>query len=71
MSHCAVAIQCVEFGIIEDNEEAYINLFDETLTVEEKRKKMLKLFNTESFTACMYCNGLCDDRKRFITAEQK
>jgi hypothetical protein len=70
MSPCAVTSQCMEFGVIEDNPEEYIDLFDEISTVEEKREKMKKIFNMQGFTACMYCNGFSEDSERFIPAEQ-
>lgn len=70
MSPCAVAIQCAEFGVIEDDPEKYVDLFDETVSVKAKQNKMIKLFNAPSFTACMYCKGLCEDSERFIPAEQ-
>lgn len=69
MYPCAPCRYCKEQGI-EDNYNEYIYLFDETLTIEQQRQKILNIYNGKSLSACGYCNGICDDSPRFIPAEQ-
>lgn len=47
-----------------------MDLFDLTLTDEEKKVRMQELLGEEVIKACRYCNGLCEDSPRFIPAEQ-
>lgn len=55
-------------GTIEANE--YLNLFDETMSVEQLREKFCKLQNAKSFATCAYCRGFFDESPRFKPAEQ-
>ena len=47
-----------------------LDLFDDTLSLEEQRKKIRSVLKGKSLKACAYCNGLCDNSPRFIPAEQ-
>lgn len=67
---CGASSRCMELNIIPKNEEEYIDLFDESLTIEEQRNKIKGIQNTNSLTACAYCNGFCEDSPRFPPAEQ-
>jgi len=69
MFPCGPARRCQKLGIVDDEKE-YINLFDETLSVEEQREKIQAVFDGKSLKACAYCNGLCDDSPRYLPAEQ-
>ncbi|MGN0577440.1 MAG: radical SAM protein [Ruminiclostridium sp.] len=48
----------------------YIDLFDESLTVEQQRKKITDIYNGNYLSACEYCNGMCEDSVRYKPAEQ-
>ena len=52
------------------NSDEYLNLNDETMTVEQQKEKFLKLQNAKSFATCAYCHGFFDESPRFKPAEQ-
>lgn len=68
MSACRVVEQCRFFGITNNSSE-YLNVFDDT-SIEEKREKLLNIFNHEMFSACQFCNGMYEGSERFVPAEQ-
>lgn len=68
ISTCRVVEQCRYFGIV-DNPDEYLSVFEDS-SVEEKRQKLLGLFDKKSYDACRYCNGFCEDSVRFVPAEQ-
>ena len=69
MYPCGPCRRCKELGIV-DNYSEYINLFDDTLTPEEQRQKIAAIYRKERLAACAYCNGMCDDSRRFRPAQQ-
>lgn len=70
MYPCSPYRRCNELEIIEDNYSEYIDLFDDKLTVEEQRQKIQSIYDATSLTACAYCDGMCEDSKRYFPAEQ-
>ncbi len=48
----------------------YIDLNDETLSIEQQRQKIINIYYSKCLETCAYCNGLCDDSPRFQPAEQ-
>jgi len=48
----------------------YIDLCDETLTIEQQREKFKKIFDGKCLETCKYCSGLCKDSVRIKPAEQ-
>ncbi len=48
----------------------YIDLFDDTLSVEDQRKKIMNMYTTNYLETCKYCNGFCENSPRFTPAEQ-
>lgn len=68
ISTCRVVEQCRYFGVV-DNPDEYLSVFDST-SVEEKRNKLMGLFDKKYYSACRYCNGFCQDSERFVPAEQ-
>lgn len=48
----------------------YVDLMDDTLSIEEQRKKILNIYNAKCLETCAYCNGWNDDSPRFTPAEQ-
>lgn len=69
MYPCTPYRRCKELGLIDDYSE-YIDLFDDTLSIEDQRQKIKNIYNGRSLSACAYCNGLCDDSPRFVPAQQ-
>jgi hypothetical protein len=69
MYPCSPARICNELGI-SNNDNDYIDLLDETLSVEEQRNKIRTILDGTQLDACAYCNGLCEDSERFVPAEQ-
>ncbi|GHS96337.1 hypothetical protein AGMMS50276_14560 [Synergistales bacterium] len=69
ISLCAFARRAVELGVFDAPKEQ-IDLHNESKSMEEKREVFLEWEHKKSFTACMYCNGRCNDSERFAPAEQ-
>ncbi|MBS5523682.1 MAG: radical SAM protein [Clostridiales bacterium] len=69
MYPCGPSRRCQELGITGDYSE-FINLFDDTLTVEQQREKIAEIYNRKSLSACSYCYGMCDDSVRYAPAQQ-
>lgn len=61
--------KCKELGLV-DNYDEYVDLFDESLSIEEQRQKIRHLYHVKKLSACVYCNGMCDDSTRVVPAEQ-
>lgn len=69
MYPCPPARRCDEMKII-GSEDERVDLFDDSLSVEQQREKILAIFQKKSLKACAYCNGMCPDSERFRPAEQ-
>lgn len=61
---------CVQNGIVEDDPSLYIDLRDETHSIEEQRKKVAEFSKIDYLPACAYCRGCHEDSVRFVPAEQ-
>ena len=61
---------CHEYGVTQGNSNEYINLLDDSLTVEEQRQKIKNIYARKSLSACAYCNGMCENSPRFTPAVQ-
>lgn len=48
----------------------YVDLMDETVSVEMQRQKIVNINNAKVLETCAYCNGIYDDSPRFMPAEQ-
>jgi hypothetical protein len=55
---------------VNDDGTQYVNMQDNSLTVEQLREKLLSLRSRDFLTACTNCNGFITDGKRFAPAEQ-
>ena len=53
-----------------DNDSEYLNLLDDSLSIEDQRNKIAAIYSMKSLSACSYCNGLCEDSARVIPGEQ-
>lgn len=58
-----------ELGL-EVNPNEYIDLYDDTMTIDEKREKIRRIQNSKYLDMCSYCNGLCKDSVRIKPGEQ-
>lgn len=61
---------CHERGLLKDNDHEFINLYDDSLTIEQQREKIRALYQINVLTACKYCTGMCDDSQRFVPGQQ-
>ncbi len=52
------------------SENEYVDILDDSLSIEEQKVKIRNIYNASYFETCAYCNGLCDDSERFKPAEQ-
>ena len=69
MYPCGPSRRCRELGIaVEDSE--YIDLFDDSLTVEAQREKIAAIYQKKSLAACAYCNGMHGNSPRFQPGQQ-
>lgn len=48
----------------------YIDLMDDTLSIEEQRDKISNIYKAKCLETCAYCNGWSDSSPRFQPAEQ-
>jgi hypothetical protein len=70
LSPCAMTLQCIEFDVHDGDVNEYVDLFDERYSRNKQISKMLRIFEADRLSACVYCNGLCEDSIRFKPAEQ-
>lgn len=81
MNFCAVAVEgkvfpCPVMYSLEQiyhripEPHEYIDLFDNSESISEKRTKWSELYSLRKLTACKNCNGICSDSKRYMPAEQ-
>lgn len=66
---CSQSMHAMRLGRF-DAPEDYFNLFDESITISEMRKKVESWYSVDNFVACQYCDGMCEDSIRFTPAEQ-
>lgn len=69
MYPCSACRRCKELGVA-DNYDEYIDLFDDSLTIEQQREKIANIYKRKSLVACTYCNGMHEESPRFTTARQ-
>ena len=67
---CGRSYRRMEIGLIPRNSAEYVDLFDNTVSIEEKRETLLAMFHSDYGTSCAFCYGLCKDSKRYTPAEQ-
>lgn len=67
---CSVVFRRFKLGQSVD-EKDYVNIIDQSLTTDEKRKKISDIYNTDCLESCEYCTyALSDDAPRFPPAVQ-
>ena len=67
---CPRSSHGTDLGIITNNEDDYINLLDKTISIEEKKKLIIKLFKKKCILACDYCDFATSKSKKIPVAEQ-
>ena len=66
---CGRSYMRIDAGL-EVNPEEYIDLFDDSVTIEQQRDKIRRINNATHLDFCRYCNGLYPGCKRIKPAEQ-
>lgn len=67
---CGRSYRGMELGVIEKDEEQYIDLLSDDFDVEREKKHLQRLIDLKELKICKYCNGLRPDSERFVPAEQ-
>lgn len=67
---CHLQFQLHDRGIVKTPKNEYVDLMDDTETIEEKRKTMAGFYELKMLTACMWCPGLDDSVPRHTPAVQ-
>lgn len=67
---CAPQRRCIELGVISENPNEVIDLFDQNSTDDEIICRLEHIYELDVLSACKYCNGLCEDSVRYNPAEQ-
>ena len=66
---CGKIYPRINAGLEVDPDE-YIDLFDDSVTIEQQREKISHINSAEYLDFCRYCNGLYPGCKRIKPAEQ-
>lgn len=67
---CSRSFWRMKQGIIPKRIGEYVPLMDATLSIEEKRKILMEMYEQKSSTSCAHCVGLCNDVERVAPAQQ-
>ncbi len=67
---CPRSGHATDLGMIQNNEEDYLDLLDQTLSIEDKKEKMKKLYQKDYIMACDYCNYGTSKCQHIPVAEQ-
>ena len=70
MHTCTRSHWRIRQGIIPRNPDEYIDLRDDTLSIEQNRETLTEMNRRISTTSCAYCSGANDESVRYIPAEQ-
>jgi sulfatase maturation enzyme AslB (radical SAM superfamily) len=67
---CHVLRRCTELGIVPENPEECIDIFDPRLNDDTLRHNIEGLYRLDVLSACRYCFGFIEGRERKMPAEQ-
>ena len=67
---CPRSSHGTDLGIISNNEEDYLNLLDNNITLKDKQKKIFSLLKRKYIVACDYCDFATKQSKKINVAEQ-
>lgn len=67
---CARAYSTLQAGSISNTSDCFVNIMDETKSVDQIRQEIISMFSSDHYHACEFCNGFDDTSKRYPPAEQ-
>lgn len=67
---CPQTRRCIELGYIPLDPKEAVDMFDDSYTDDEIRQRILDRYALTILRACSFCDGQCDDSKRYPPAEQ-
>ena len=67
---CPRSSHGTDLGIIKDNSDDYVDLLDENLSIDDKKKKLIELSRKKCIKACDYCIYGTKESKKISVAEQ-
>lgn len=67
---CITAMHRLDFGIMPDSPDEYLDLYDEGTDIRRKKERLFSFSQRDYFTYCRHCNGIHEDSPRIIPAEQ-
>ena len=67
---CSRGFWRIHEGIIPKVKGEYVALMDDSISLEEKRRDLMEMYEKKSSTSCAYCVGLCNDVPRVTPAQQ-
>lgn len=68
---CSSYRRCLILGRIEDDPNEYFDLLDDSVSLEEKKERLVKFLRRDVFSSCAYCNGWLPGSKRFVPAQEQ
>lgn len=67
---CARAYSTLQAGMVEQTPENFVNIMDESKTIDEIRQEIVNMFTADYYPPCEFCNGFDSTSKRYEPAEQ-
>ncbi len=67
---CARAYSTLVAGSVDKESGCFVDIMDESKTVEMLREEIVNMFDADHYLACEYCNGFDSTSKRYEPAEQ-
>lgn len=68
--YCMRSFWRIKNGLIPKEDCDYVPLLDDSISLEDKRQRLMQMFDAKSVTSCAYCVGHRNDVERQIPAEQ-
>lgn len=67
---CPQTRRCIELGYIPFDPKEAVDMFDRSYSDAEIQQRIIDRYSLPVLNACKFCNGQCDDSKRYPPAEQ-
>lgn len=67
---CARAYSTLQAGALSDTSDCFVNIMDESKSVDQIREEIITMFSSDYYQACEFCNGFGNASKRYEPAEQ-
>lgn len=67
---CPQTRRCIELGYIPLDPKEVVDMFDKSYSDLEIQQRINERYSLTVLRACKFCNGQCDDSKRYPPAEQ-